>query len=182
MKLISSKTLLETSIFKVTWDHAVDPDGFEIQRAIVKHAGSAVIMPVDAGGRILLIRQYRLPARRFLWEIPAGRVDPGETTLKAARRELREETGLKARKMTRLASFYASPGFLEEKMTIYLAEDLTEGEQETMEDERIELQWTPAKELDRLIREGKINDAKTIIGFLTWKRYVSRTTGGKRSK
>ena len=124
MKLISSEKLLETSIFTVTQDHAVDPDGFEIKRAIVQHGGSAVMMPVDEKGRVLLVKQYRLPAKAFLWELPAGRVDKGETVLQAAKRELTEETGLKAKKWTKLTSFYVSPGFLAEKMTVFLAEDL----------------------------------------------------------
>lgn len=181
MKLISSKKLLDTAIFEVTWDHAYDPSGFEIQRAIVRHAGSAVVMPVDAKGRILLVRQYRLPARRYLWELPAGRVDPGETVFKAAKRELREETGYKAKKWTKLVSFFPSPGFLEEKMTIFLAENLTEGEKEPMEDERIEVEWVSARDLDERIRTGKVQDAKTMIGFLNWQRYVA-AKGGKLSK
>jgi ADP-ribose pyrophosphatase len=176
MKLISSEKLLETSIFTVTQDHAVDPDGFEIKRAIVQHGGSAVVMPVDEKGRVLLVRQYRLPAKAFMWEIPAGRVDEGENVLQAAKRELKEETGFKAKKWTKLASFYVSPGFLAEKMTIFLAEDLKEGEQEPMEDERIQLKWLKSRELDDMVESGKIMDAKTIVGFLAWKRYHS----GKR--
>ena len=170
MKILSSKLLLETSIFKVTEDVAQDPEGFEIKRAIVKHIGSAVMMAVDAKNRILLVRQYRLPAKSYLWELPAGRLDPGETALQAAKRELREETGYKAKKWTKLVTFFASPGFLEEKMTIYLAETLVEGEQEPMEDERIELKWFTAKELDTLIGAGQIADAKTMLGFFLWKR------------
>jgi ADP-ribose pyrophosphatase len=178
MKLISSEKILETSIFTVTQDHAVDPDGFEIKRAIVQHAGSAVVMPVDDKGRVLLVRQYRLPAKSFMWEIPAGRVDAGENVLQAAKRELKEETGFKAKKWTKVSSFYVSPGFLAEKMTIFLAEDLKEGEQEPMEDERIQLKWFRAKELDDMVESGKIMDAKTIIAFLAWKRYHT----GKRAK
>lgn len=176
MKLIESKKLLETPIFTVTMDHATDPEGFEIKRAIVQHNGSAVMMAVDEKKRILLVRQYRLPAKKYLWELPAGRVDPGETVLKAAKRELREETGYKAKKWTKLATFYPSPGFLAEQMTIFLAQDLAEGEQEPMEDERIELQWTPAKKLDEMIGAGLIHDAKTMIGFLAWKRYWAGKT------
>ena len=127
MKTISSEELIRTPIFSVTMDQALDPDGFEIKRAIVQHAGSAVVMPVDAKKRILLVRQYRLPVGKYLWELPAGKVDQGETPLQAAKRELAEETGYRAKKWEKLAIFYPSPGFLAEKMTIYLAHDLTEG-------------------------------------------------------
>ncbi len=109
MRLISSRELLKTPIFRVTEDVAKDPDGFEIKRAIVQHAGSAVVMALDARSRILLVRQYRLPARDYLWELPAGRLDPGETPLQAAKRELMEETGYRARRWRRLASFSLAP-------------------------------------------------------------------------
>jgi ADP-ribose pyrophosphatase len=174
MKIISSEELIRTPIFYVTMDHALDPDGFEIKRAIVRHPGSAVVMPVDERNRVLLVRQYRLPAGKYLWELPAGRVDAGETPLQAARRELAEETGYRARKFKKIAEFYPSPGFLEEKMTIYLAKELTAGEQKPMEDERIQTAWYSAREIDRLIEAGKILDAKTQIGFLKWKRYFSK--------
>jgi ADP-ribose pyrophosphatase len=175
MKTISSTELIRTPIFYVTQDVALDPDGFEIKRAIVQHPGSAVVMPVDDKKRILLVRQYRLPALKYLWELPAGRVDAGETPLQAARRELAEETGYRARKFEKLAVFFPSPGFLAEKMTIYIAHGLTEGKKTPMEDERIQTRWFTAKEIDGLIRSYKIIDAKTQIGFLKWQRYF----GGK---
>jgi len=173
MKTISSKQLLKTPIFRVTEDRAYDPDGFEIKRAIVQHQGSAVVMPVDDRERVLLVRQYRLPARQYLWELPAGRVDPGETPLQAARRELAEETGYRARRMKKLVEFWASPGFLAEKMTVYLATELTDGESTPMEDERIETRWFTSAELDRMIQAGKLPDAKTMLGFLRWQRYFA---------
>ena len=173
MKIITSKQLLKTPIFWVTQDRALDPDGFEIKRAIVQHQGSAVVMPVDDRERVLLVRQFRLPARQYLWELPAGRVDPGETPLQAARRELAEETGYRARRMKKLVEFWASPGFLAEKMTIYLATGLTDGESTPMEDERIETRWFTASELDRMMQAGKLPDAKTMVGVLRWQRYFS---------
>ena len=169
MKLISSKTLLETSIFAVTEDVANDPDGFEIKRAIIKHQGSAVMMAIDDQDRILLVRQYRLPAQDFLWELPAGRVDPGESLRQAAERELREETGYSARHWTELTTFFVSPGYVDEKMTIFLAENLTKGEQQPMEDERITLRWFAPDELESEITSGGIKDAKTMIGYFLWK-------------
>ena len=171
MKLIESEELLRNSIFWVTLDRALDPDGFEIKRAIVQHGGSAVMMPVDDKGRLMLVRQYRLPARDYLWELPAGRVDPGEKVLQAAKRELEEETGLRAKKWKKLTSFFASPGYVAEKMTIFLATGLVQGEAKPMEDERIETRWFKKKELDAMIRDGKIRDVKTIAGFLLWRRY-----------
>jgi ADP-ribose pyrophosphatase len=167
-KLLSSKTLCETPIFRVTWDHALDPENFEIKRAIIHHGGSAVMLPVDARSRILLVRQYRLPAEDYLWELPAGRVDPGETVFQAARRELREETGLSAKKWKKLAAFYVSPGFLGEMMTIYAATQLTQGERAHADDERITLRWFTRAEIEKSIRSGRIRDAKTIIGALLW--------------
>jgi ADP-ribose pyrophosphatase len=169
MKLISSTEVSRTPIFRVTLDRAIDPDGFEIKRAIVQHGGSAVMMPVDERGRILLVRQYRLPARQYLWELPAGRMDEGETPLQAAKRELTEETGLRAKKWKKIAEFYPSPGFLAEKMTIFLATELTAGASKPMEDERIETRWFTPRELKSWIRSGKIRDAKTMIGLCRYR-------------
>jgi ADP-ribose pyrophosphatase len=170
MKLISSEEKLRTSIFTVTEDRAVDPDGFTIQRAIVQHGGSAVMLAADERKRVLLVRQYRLPARQSLWELPAGRLDPGETPLKAARRELREETGYRAKQWKKLVSFYPSPGFLAERMTIYVATGLSAGEAHNMEDERIETRWFTRKEVWTMIGDGGIVDGKTLIGFLLWSK------------
>jgi len=174
MKLTSSKELLKTKIFSVTEDEAIEPGGFHIKRAIIQHPGSAVMMAVDEKKRVLLVRQYRLPARQFLWELPAGRLDPGETPLKAAKRELIEETGMRAKKWSKLVSYYPSPGFLAERMNLFLATDLTEGESAPMEDERIETRWFPAREIEEMIRAGKILDGKTITGFLMWRRFGTR--------
>lgn len=182
MKTISSKELLQTPIFWVTQDIALDPDGFEIKRAIVQHGGSAVVMPVDDKNRVLLVRQYRLPAKQYLWELPAGRLDPGETVLQAARRELGEETGYCAKKMQKLVEFWASPGFLAEKMTIYLATGLTGGPQTPMEDERIEIRWFTIAELEELIASGKLPDAKTMLGFFKWRSLNAKAArAGKRT-
>lgn len=174
MKQISSMEKYSCSLFRVTEDEAVAPDGFKIKRSIIRHPGSAVMMAVDPKGRILLVRQFRLPAERYLWELPAGKIDKGESVLAAAKRELKEETGYKARKWKKLASYWPSPGFLGEKMTIYLATDLAEGDAEPMEDERIEKRWFTSKELDELISSGKLHDGKTFIGYLTWKRFGAK--------
>lgn len=177
MKILSSQELLSTPIFRVTMERAVDPDGFEIRRAIVRHRGSAVMMAVDARRRVLLVRQYRLPARDYLWELPAGRIDPGETPLRAARRELREETGCIARNWTRLVEFFPSPGYVEEKMTIFLAENLRLGQAQPMEDERIETGWFTINQIGKMIESGEIRDAKTVIGWAMFRRRLVQRSG-----
>jgi ADP-ribose pyrophosphatase len=170
MKITSSKQVYDCGLFRVTEDVAEDPKTkFKIKRSVVRHIGSAVMMAVDEKKRVLLVRQYRLPAEKRLWELPAGRLDPGEKPLQAAKRELKEETGYKAAKWSKLASYFASPGFVQERMTIFLAEDLTEGEATPMDDEQIEARWFKRKELAKMIADGEIEDGKTLIGFLTWR-------------
>jgi len=166
MKITESKQVYDCKLFQVTEDKAVDiKTKFEIKRSVVRHAGSAVMMAVDDKKRILLVRQYRLPADKHLWELPAGKVDAGEKPLDAAKRELVEETGYKAKKWTKLVSFWPSPGYVGERMTIFLATDLVAGEATPMDDEQIETQWFKKKEVHQMIRDGKIEDAKTIIGY-----------------
>jgi ADP-ribose pyrophosphatase len=174
MKIISSREVLKNKLFTVADEVATDPSGFEIHRFIVRHPGSAVMMPVDDKDRVLLVKQFRLPAERELWELPAGRLDPGESPLKAAKRELREETGYKAKKWVKLASFWATPGYVDERMNLFLALDLRQGKQEPMHDERIEIRWFSKAELGRLISAGEILDGKTIIGYFLWLEYKQR--------
>jgi ADP-ribose pyrophosphatase len=169
MKIISSVEKYKNKLFSVSEEHAVDPSGFEIRRAIVHHVGSAVMMAVDDRKRILLVRQYRMPARKSLWELPAGKLDPGESALKAAKRELVEETGYRAKKWKKLVMFYPSPGYVGETMTIFLATELTAGEARPMDDERIETRWFTGKEIEEGIRSAKIVDGKTMIGYFNWK-------------
>ena len=166
MRILSTKELLRTRVFTVTREKAVEPGGISIDREIVRHAGSAVMMARDGRGRILLVRQFRLPAGRRLWELPAGRLDSGESPLAAARRELIEETGYRARRWRRLASFYPSPGYSSERMTIFLAEDLRAGAARPEADESIECRWFTPTEIRRMIRRGQLADGKTLVGFL----------------
>jgi ADP-ribose pyrophosphatase len=168
MKITSSKEVYSCKLFKVTEDEATDGKAWSIKRSVVRHAGSAVMMAVDKKDRVLLVRQYRLPAGQYMWELPAGKVDDGETVAQAAKRELIEETGLRAKKWKKLTSFYPSPGFVQEKMTIFLATGLTQGESHPMDDERIETRWFAKKELADMIRENRIFDGKTMIAFLHW--------------
>ena len=170
MKITSSKELYRCGLFWITEDEAEDKTGWKIKRSVVRHRGSAVMMAVDDKERLLLVRQYRLPANQYLWELPAGKADEGEKVAQAAKRELIEETGVRAKKWKKLVSFYPSPGYVEEKMTIFLATGLTQGESAPMEDERIETRWFTKKEVRALISSNRIVDGKTMIGFLYWAR------------
>lgn len=167
MKITESREAYTCKLFHVTEEKAVEPKtGFQIERSVVRHNGSAVMLAMDDKKRILLVRQYRLPAEKYLWELPAGKLDAGEKPLQAAKRELAEETGYQARTWKKLVSFYPSPGYVAERMTIFLATGLTEGTATPMEDERIETRWFKRKEIGAMIEDGKIEDAKTIIGYL----------------
>jgi ADP-ribose pyrophosphatase len=137
----------------------------EYKREIVKHNGSVVIVPVFDDGTVGMVRQYRYAAGKFLLEIPAGTMEPGEDVEAAARRELEEEIGVTASKFEKLTEFYVSPGFLTEKMYVYLASGLTATAQNLDEDEILAVERHSFADLFEMIRNGKIEDAKTICGI-----------------
>ena len=138
----------------------------EVLREIVEHHGSVAVLPVLPNGRVLLVRQYRHAARAFLWELVAGHIEPGENSLTAARRELREETGYSARHFQRMTEFFPSPGFLSEKMILYRATGLRAGQPRPEDDEALEVRAFGLPELLRMIRRDKLRDAKTLVGIL----------------
>ena len=168
---LSSKTVYKGKVFFITRDEVTEPGGVHATRDVIRHNGSVVILAVDtktnpADPNILLIRQYRHAAGQFLLELPAGRIEPGEKLIPAAKRELIEETGYRAKKWSKHIKYFASPGFLTEAMNILLAEDLTLGQAAPEDDERIELHMTPLSKALEMIHAGKILDGKTLIGVL----------------
>ena len=145
-RLVSSKVVYRGPVFWITTDQVQEPGGVKVRRDLIHHSGSVVVLVVDDSGktpRVLLERQYRHAARAYLWELPAGRIDPGEDELKAAQRELIEETGYRATHWRRILKFYASPGFLAETMSVYLATGLQTGVAEPEEDEMIRKRMFP---------------------------------------
>jgi ADP-ribose pyrophosphatase len=170
---LSSKTVYQGNVFWVTRDEVLEPGGVKATRDVIRHNGSVVVLAVDTESNpkdpgILLIRQYRHAAGKFLLELPAGRIEPGEKLIPAGKRELIEETGYRARRWSRHTNYYASPGFLNETMAILLAEGLTLGEAAPEDDEKIDVHMTPLSEVLRLIHTGKIEDGKTLIGVLLY--------------
>jgi ADP-ribose pyrophosphatase len=159
-------------VFSVTTDEVEEPGGVRARRDVIRHSGSIVVLAVETKGTrkaepsILLERQYRHAAQSMMWELPAGRIDDGETALTAGKRELLEETGYAARQWKRILHFYVSPGFLDETMTIYLAQGLQAGPAQPEADERITTRFFTLSEAKRMALNGRIRDAKTIAGIL----------------
>jgi ADP-ribose pyrophosphatase len=172
-QVLSSKLAYKGKVFTVTTEKVTEPGGVTSIRDVVRHSGSVVILAVDASANptdptILIERQYRHAAGKFLLELPAGRIEPNEPALAAAKRELIEETGFRARKWSRLVRYYASPGFLAEHMQVFLAEDIREGLAQPEADEKIQLLHIPLSELLGMIHAGKIEDAKTLLSVLLY--------------
>ena len=172
-RVLSSVTVYEGPIFGIRRDKVIEPSGVRATREVITHPGSVVVLPVLADGRILLIQQYRHATRQYLWELVAGRMDPGETPKAAAARELIEETGYRAKRFRIFLDIFPTPGFLEERMFILLAEGLTAGEAEPEEDEKIISRPHDRKQLEEMIRGGELRDAKSIAGILFYFRFLS---------
>ena len=172
-KILRSKIIYKGPIFAVRRDVVLEPTGVRTTREVIAHSGSVVVMPVLADGRIILIRQYRHAARQFMWELVAGRMDAGESVRQAAARELIEETGYRAKRFRVFLDVFPTPGFLEERMYILLAEGLTLGEAEPEEDEKIVAKAFTRKELEKMIERGKLHDAKSVAGLLYYFRFLS---------
>jgi ADP-ribose pyrophosphatase len=164
-KILSSQKVFDGRVFNVTVD-TVSEGELTYQREVVHHNGSAVIVPVFDDGTVALVKQYRHPAVRYLLEVPAGTLAKGERPEIGAARELKEELGIVAARLEKLSEFFVSPGFCEEKMWVYLATELSEGEQALEDDEILDVVRLPIADALEMITSGEIQDAKTIIGLM----------------
>jgi len=172
-RVLSSEVVYQGPLFRVVHDTIVEPTGLHSERDIVRHNGSVVILAVDRSKNkknpwIVMERQYRHAANQFLWELPAGKIEPGEDPLAGAKRELMEETGYQAKKWRPLVEYWASPGFVGESMLVYLAEGLYAGEAHPEEDERIELRLVRLSDILKMIEKGAIHDGKTLNAVLLY--------------
>jgi ADP-ribose pyrophosphatase len=172
-QILSSRIIYDGAIFGIRRDEVIEPSGVRTTREVITHPGSVVVLPVLQDGRILMIRQYRHATRQYLWELVAGRIDAGESPRKAAARELIEETGYRAKRFRIFLDVFSTPGFLEERMFILLAEGLTAGVAEPEDDEKIISRAYNRKQLEEMIRRGKLRDAKSIAGILYYFRFLS---------
>lgn len=153
-------------IIRLNLETAALPDGREAELEIVRHPGGAVIVAVDVDKRVCLIRQYRWAIDQWIWELPAGLLEPDEAPSSSAARELLEETGLSATHWRPLGNMLSSPGFCDEYLHLFLATDLQQGDTHHEENEFIEVHWlTLAEAVDKAL-SGEIDDAKTVIGLL----------------
>jgi ADP-ribose pyrophosphatase len=182
-ELISSVVTYDGPLFKVRHDKLIEPGGRKSERDVIRHNGSVVILAIDNSKNkkdpwLVIERQYRHAANQFLWELPAGKLDPGEDALVGAKRELGEETGYSAKKWKPLVEYYASPGFLGESMKVFLAEGLVAGEAHPEDDELIEFRLVKLSEVLKMIEKGAILDGKTLTSVLLYARKLA----GKRKK
>ena len=166
-KRLNRTIVFRGRVFHVEQDRVRMPNGRTVQLDIVRHRGSVVLIPQPSPDEVVLIRQYRYAIGRWIWELPAGSLDPGEAPLRAARRECQEEIGLVPRKVTRLASYYPTPGFCDEIMIFYRCERLERPSKAAAHDpdEQIEPRVFSLRQARRLIARGEIVDMKTISGL-----------------
>jgi ADP-ribose pyrophosphatase len=181
-RVLSRRLVYKGPVFWVTSERVIEPSGVRVLREVVRHTGSVVILATLKGRGeplVLLERQYRHAADSYLWELPAGRIDQGEKPLGAAKRELLEETGYKAKSWKKILKFHASPGFVAEPMTVFWARDLTPGPAQPEADEVIEQRMVPLSKAVHMVLRGTIRDAKTISSVLWLALFQKRATPRK---
>lgn len=159
------RNLYTGRIIQLNLETVALPDGRRFELEVVRHPGGAAVVALDEGARLCLLRQYRHAAGGWLWELPAGKLDPGEPPLATARRELVEEAGLTARRWDPLGRLHSSPGVFTEVIHLYLARELQQVPAHTGAEELIEVHWVALPEALRWALQGQITDAKTLIGL-----------------
>ncbi len=165
-RLLTRKSIYRGRTIQLDVERVILPNGVTAELDMVRHPGASCVLPVLPDGKLLLIRQFRHAADEVIWEIPAGRLDPGETPEACARRELEEETGMRAATLQRLTTIYTTPGFTDERIHLFLAHGLEEGAHHREADEFMELQTLRWSAVLELVRTGAIQDGKTLTALL----------------
>ena len=161
----AQRPVFKGRVIDVALETVALPGGREAELEIIRHPGGAAVVALDPAGRVCLLRQYRYAAGGWLWELPAGKIDPGEDPFETARRELAEEAGVQARDWTDLGRMHSSPGVFTEIIYLYLGRDLESAALDHDHDEVIEIHWLPLAEAMQWCRDGTITDAKTLVGL-----------------
>ena len=171
-KVIKSERKYDGKIINLRVDTVLLPNGKTSKRDIVEHPGGVCVVPITKQNELVMVRQYRSGPQQVLLELPAGKLEYGEDPYTCGFRELQEETGYTAGEFWEAISFYSTPGFTDEKLYLYIAKELSLGKTNLDEDEFIETETIPVKELKQMVLENKIQDAKTIIGILLAEQYL----------
>ncbi len=176
-KLIKRNEVYDGRVFKTVVDEVEYVSGRKTIREVAEHSGGAVILAVFPDKKIILINQHRYPLNKFIWELPAGKLNKNEDPLDCAKRELEEETGYMADDWEKLTSIYTTPGFCTEQLHIYMARNLSKapGGRKLEEGEStMTLQIFPIKQAIQMIEDQEINDSKTICGILLGEKYLNK--------
>ena len=172
-QVLSSEMIYQGPVFGLRRDEVIEPTGLRTKREVITHPGSVVVLPVLPDGRIVMIQQYRHATKQYLWELVAGRMEPGEDPKQAAARELAEETGYRAKNLKVFLYVFPTPGFLEEKMFLLLASDCVPGQASPEDDEKIVSAVYTPKKLEQMIHSGELKDAKSIAGLLYYFKFLA---------
>jgi ADP-ribose pyrophosphatase len=173
-QLIKSETLLAGRAFTIRRDHLRTPEGRETKYEIVEHGGSVVMLPIDEGGNLLLVRQYRHAAQADLLELPAGTRDGDESFETCAAREMREETAMAAGKLEKVGEFFLAPGYSTEFMAVFVATELRQDPLPSDEDEFLQVERVPVKEVLSMADRGLLPDAKSLAALFLARAHLNR--------
>ena len=165
-RVLATRRVYEGKVLSLDVDEVEEPGDVRAEREVVRHRGSVAVLPVHDDGRLVLVRQYRYPVDALVWELPAGRLDAGESAEEAARRELEEEVGLRPRRLEPLTVFYTTPGFCDETMHLFRATGLRSVAARPEADERIEAGTFTLARARGMIRRGEICEGKTLVALL----------------
>ena len=166
MRRLKTRRVYEGKVLSLDVDEVEEPGGVTATREVVRHRGSVAALPVTADGRILLVRQYRYAVDESVWELPAGRLDEGESPKDGIQRELREEIGQRAEQLEKIGFFYTTPGFCDEAMHLFRATGLVDDRKDADDDERIEVQAFTVAKLREMVASGEIREGKTLVAVL----------------
>jgi len=167
-KFLSRKEIYKGYCFDAVEDHVIWPNGKKLNRSLIMHPGISVIVPVLDVNRIILLQQYRYGAGRVLWEVPAGTISQDETPLQCAKREIEEETGFRASRWRELTSCYTSPGYNTEVIHCFAASQFCKTQASLEEDEVLEVKVVAVQEVKKMIKEGSIQDAKSLVALFSY--------------